>query len=491
MPSAAPILISACIAVALAAADLTAVSTLLPQIIIDLDVPLPEGLNDAAWVVSAYLIGNIVTLPISGRLADRLDRRPVFSVCLALFVLGSISSALAPTLGWLIAARALQALGAGALLPVTMALATDLLPPSRWAIAFGIIGAVDTAGWAVGPLYGAYFVRYLDWRWLFWINVPLALLVGGVTWCLLAPLRVPRSTRPIGLPSVLVFTAGLIALNWGLSRLGVSATAGVDLGRATLAVGAALPWLLGGVGLLGGVVLIERRSSAPLLQRGWLGQRTVVTASISNVIFGMMLVVATVNVPLFVNAVAGRQSDSIERAVRDAALESGLVLAAMTLVMTLCAPLGGWLATRLSFRSITTVGALACGAGFLLMRGWIPQTTLPTMFGHLALVGVGFGLLIAPIATALIQAAPAHERGLASSLVLLLRLSGMSLGLSALTAWSLTRFRVLAAPYSIGELPQVIDQLTAQVLAGSFGLAAVLAFIVLLVNLLGGNSNHV
>lgn len=494
-PHALAILSSACIAVALAAADLTAVSTLLPKIIFDLEVPLPDGLSDAAWIVSAYLIGSIVVLPISGRLSDRLQRRPVFAACLAIFAIGSIGSALAPNLGFLIAARAVQALGAGAMVPVTMALATDLLPSRQWPLAFGLIGAIDTAGWAIGPLYGALFVRYLEWRWLFWINLPLALVIGVLTWRMLRGLRRPDSTAPIGWPGALVFTGALIALNWGLSQLGESANTGAlpfdAAGGAGLPLRQALPWLGGGVVLLVIFGLLERRSSAPLLQWSWLARRPIVAASAANLLFGMLLIVASVNVPLFINTVTGQQSDSIDQFVRDAALRSGLVLGAMTLLMTICAPLGGWLAARIDTRAVISGGALAAGAGFWLMRGWTPDTVLPTMLGHLALVGLGFGLLIAPIAAIVINAAPDQERGLASSLVLLVRLSGMSLGLSALTAWSLTRFRTLATPYSLTELPQIIDRLTSQVLAGSFGLAALLALIIVVATIFGGTTHHV
>lgn len=494
-PHALAILASASVAVALAAADLTAVSTLLPRIIFDLEVPLPDGLSDAAWIVSAYLIGSIVTLPLSGRLSDRLDRRPVFAACLLVFLLGSIGSALASSLGLLIAARAVQALGAGAMVPVTMALATDLLPARQWPVAFGLIGAVDTAGWAIGPLYGALFVRYLDWRWLFWINVPLTIVIGLLTWRMLAGLRGPQQAQPIDWPGALVFTAGLIAVNWGLSQLGESANSGAlsfdTTGAQALPLRQALPWLGGGAALLVIFGLLERRSPAPLLQWSWLARRPVVAASVCNLLFGMLLIVASVNVPLFVNTVTGQQSASIDQFVRDAALRSGLVLGAMTLVMTVCAPLGGWLAARLGMRPLISGGALASAAGFALMRGWVPETTLPTMLAHLALVGLGFGLLIAPIAAIVINAAPAHERGLASSLVLLVRLSGMSLGLSALTAWSLIHFRALATPYSITELPQIIDRLTSQVLAGSFGLAAILALLVVLTTFLGGTTHHV
>lgn len=483
------ILASACVTVALAAADLTAVSTLLPRMIFDLEVPLPDGLSDAAWIVSAYLIGSIVTLPLSGRLSDRLQRRPVFVACLAIFALGSIGSALAGSLGALIAARAVQALGAGAMVPVTMALATDLLPQRRWALAFGIIGAVDTAGWAIGPLYGALFVQYFDWRALFWINVPLAIVIGGLTWHMLRGLHTPGEAQPIDWPGALLFTAGLIALNLGLSRLGESASAGVAIAEQRLPIVEALPWIIGGVALFGVFGVLERRSRAPLFGWRWLGNRPVIVASLVNLLFGMLLIVATVNVPLFINTTSPQGDLSLEQYVRDAALRSGLVLGAMTLLMTLCSPVGGAIATRLGARLPIAVGAVSCAIGFVLMRGWTPGTPTTTMLLHLAIVGLGFGLMIAPIAALVVEAAPAAERGFASSLVLLVRLSGMSLGLSALTAWSLTRFRALAAPYSLSELPSLIDRLTAQVLAGSFGLAAVIALVVIVVSLVGGRTS--
>lgn len=483
-------LIAACVAVALAAADLTAVSTLLPKIIVDLEVPLPDGLNDAAWVVSAYLIGSIVTLPLSGRLSDRWARRPVFAGCLAIFALGSIGAALAPTLGVLIIARAVQALGAGAMVPVTMALATDLLPQRHWAPAFGIIGAVDTAGWAIGPLYGAFFVQLWDWRAVFWINAPLAALIAIVTWRTLRDLRPSAATQPIDWPGVLVFTVGLIALNWGLSRLGESTNAGVGLAQQSLPLAQAAPWLFGSLGLFGVFAWLERRSAAPFLRARWLARKSVLAASLANIIFGMLLVITTVNVPLFINATTPQNSLSLDEFVRATARTSGFMLGAMTALMTLFSPLGGWLASRVGSRLIITAGAIASAAGFWLMRGWTPETARWLMASQLALVGLGFGLLIAPIAAIIIRAAPPSERGLASSLVLLIRLSGMSIGLSALTAWSLSRFRAIAAPYSITELPQVIDRITAQVLAGSFGLALVLAFLVVCITLLGGTTDH-
>lgn len=480
----------ACLAVALAAADLTAVSTLLPRIIFDLEIPLPDGLTDAAWIVSAYLIGSSVTLPLSGRLSDRFARGPVFLLCLALFALGSIGAALATNLPVLIAARAVQALGAGAMVPVTMALATDLLPPRQWTFAFGVIGAVDTAGWAIGPVYGAFFVQFWDWRALFWINVPLALVIAGATWRVLRGLGASAAPQPIDWRSATVLTAGLIAVNWGLSRLGESANAGVSVAEQRLPVAAAAPWLIAGAALLGVFTALERRSPAPLIGGRWVAQTSVIAAGVANLIFGVLLVIATVNVPLFVNATMPQGGLELEEFVQAAARLSGFLLGAMTLLMTACSLLGGWLAPRLGARAVLGAGAAASAVGFWLMRGWTIGTPAWSMALHLALVGVGLGLLIAPLATMVVNAAPATERGLASSLVLLARLSGMSIGLSALTAWSLTRFRALAAPYSIVELPTVIDRLTAQVLAGSFGVALALAGVVGIVVFVGGTTDH-
>lgn len=485
------ILASACVAVALAAADLTAVATLLPRMIVDLDVPLPDGLSDAAWVVSAYLLGNIVTLPISGRLSDWFSRRAVFVACLAIFAIGSLGSALASSLATLIAARTVQALGAGAMVPVAMALATDVLPRARWPLAFGIVGAVDTAGWAIGPPVGALFVRWLDWRALFSINIPLAIVIALVIWRGLRDVRGETTARPVDWIGMALLSSALIALNLGLSQLGEGSSSGTSFVRQRLPLWAALPWFLGGVGLLIAFGWQQRRAPVPLIGWTWIARRPVVIAAITNLLFGVLLIVATVNVPLFVNAVAPATSNDADVIVRDAAVQSGVVLAAMTLLMTLCAPIGGWLTARLRALPIAFVGALIAAGGLWLMRGWSPTTTQPTMLLHLAPLGVGFGLVIAPAAAVIVDAAPADERGVAASFVLLLRLSGMSLGLSALTAWSLLRFRALAAPYSILELPSVIAPLTAEVLAGSFGLAAGLALVVVVVNLLGGTSDHV
>ncbi len=473
-------LIWAGLGVLLAAADLTALAALLPQITVDLNVPLPGGLSDVAWVVSAYLIGNIVALPITGRLADRVPRRLVYVAALLIFVVGSVGSALAPTVWLLVAARAVQAVGAGALVPITMALATDVLPRARWALAFGVISAVDTAGWALGPLYGAAFVRWLDWRWLFWINVPLGLLAAAGGWWGLRHLPTARSGRRIDWLGAALLTAALTALNIGLSKLGGGATGGIsfEVQQPGIDWAAALPWLAGGLLALGLFVASQVRRPTPLINLTWLRQPAVAAAGLINLLFGALLIVATVNVPLFTNAAADR-GGAVAATLQDAALRSGLALMAMTGLMALCAPLGGALAARVGARAVVLAGAALSAAGFALLRTWQISTTLPVMAAELALLGVGFGLLLAPPAAAVVGAAPADERGVAASLVLLLRLSGMSLGLSALTAWSLAAFDARSAALTFQELTaERVQGITVAVLHTTFGAAAVAALVI-------------
>src|SRR5439155_125230 len=188
-----PVLAAALAAVLIAALDLTVIATLLPKVVFDLGINAAE-IDRYAWIVSGYLLAYLVTIPVMGRVSDLAGRRPVFFVALGLFALGSVWCVLARGLVPLIAARMLQGFGGGALVPVTLALAADLLPPRRRAAAVGAIGAADTLGWVLGPLWGAGVTGLFGglrlggvagWRWVFALNVPLALAVTLVllaTW---------------------------------------------------------------------------------------------------------------------------------------------------------------------------------------------------------------------------------------------------------------------------------------------------------------------
>src|SRR4029077_16083715 len=171
-------LVVACAAVLLAAADTYVVVLALPSIMRDVGLGLDQ-LQEAAPIVSGFLCGYVVVLPLPGRLSDRYGRRPGLLRCLAVFALGSVVTASAHTLGVVVAGRTLQGLGGGGLVPVTLALVADTWPRERRALPLGVIGAVQELGSVIGPLYGAAIVAVSGWRTIFWVNLPVAFLLGA------------------------------------------------------------------------------------------------------------------------------------------------------------------------------------------------------------------------------------------------------------------------------------------------------------------------
>jgi EmrB/QacA subfamily drug resistance transporter len=483
----------------IAADDLTVVSTMLPQMIFDFGIPVPSGLDDAAWIVSAYLIAYLVTMPFMGRVSDIYGRRFVYVASLLLFAVGSLFVPLVSTLSLLIAARAIQALGGGAIVPVAMAVVGDVFPANRRAFAIGLLGAIDTAGWIWGPMYGALLVRYgpvvgswlaglspllspvagWGWQWQFYINVPVSLLAALLAGWALGGLRSPQANRSLDWAGAALLTAALVAVNVGLSKSGGQAAVAptFDFSRAEPSgLGRTLPWFAGGLLALGAFVWAEGRTAHPIIDLRMFRLRNFTLACLVNFTVGFVLIVAMVDVPLFVNSVLA-QGGSLDELLRSAALESGQVLTALTVSMAVASVIGGWLCGRFGYRLPAVAGLLMTAAAFALMSTWGPDESRWRMALHLALGGFGFGLVTSPVGTATIDAVSPDLRGVASGLVLILRLMGMSVGLSALTAWGLHQFEVLSLPYSITELGQFIVSITARVLDEMFLAAAVVTLL--------------
>lgn len=453
----------------IAADDLTVVSTLLPQMIIDFEIPVPAGLDDASWIVSAYLIAYIGTMPFMGRVSDIYGRGKVYISCLVLFALSSAVVPLTKSLPWLIFFRAIQAIGGGAMVPVAMAIIGDVFSNEHRPIAMGTLVAIDTSGWIFGPLYGAFLVRYLDWKWQFYINVPASMLAAVGAYWALKDLPQPKKKTSLDLSGAFLFTAGLVALNLALSYLGGNAATGpsFDFDAPPPTTRFVLP-LLGLAALLLGVfVFLERRTSYPLINLKMLKRPNFSQACVINFLVGIALIIAMVNVPLFVNTIMA-EGNTMEEILRLAAIRSGQILAIMTGTMSVASLGGGWMCKKFGYRVPVVVGLIAAGVGFFLMGGWSPHVNVREMALHLALAGLGFGLVTSPLSTAIVETVEETQRGVASGLVVILRLIGMSVGLSLLTAWELRRFEQLSSPYSLAELNNIIYDLTAQVLNETF-----------------------
>lgn len=516
-PSPKLILAVVAFGVFIAADDLTVVSTMLRQIIFDLEIPLPDELNRAAWIVNAYLIAYVVVMPFVGRLSDILGRRAVFIGSLVLFLAGSIWVPLAASLESFIAGRVITAVGGGAMVPVAMAVIGDVYPAQKRATALGTLGAVDTAGWVWGPLYGAFLIRFLSWQWQFYLNIPLAILGIALAWWALADLPKPQSRERIDWLGTAVLTISLLTLNIALLSGGDLQTASsltsfeqpTETNTAVYYIIAAISFLLFLLieywlgkrhqqktinreqltGNEGQYSVLSPQSSSlfidapPLIDLRLFRQRNFTPAVLINFFVGSILIIAMVNVPLVVNV--------LEFDVQTAALISGFLLSGMTLSMAIFSYVGGQQTEQRSYRPVTAVGLAFCVIGFGLMGWtWAVDSAYAQMAWQLVLLGIGFGLVIAPIGTAVINAAPESQRGIAASLVIVLRLMGMSVGLAALTAWGLGRFNTLRTQITLPDLPlsdpayqqaltDALTKLTVDILTGTFVVSAIIAILAL------------
>lgn len=434
------------LAVLIGALDLTVIATILPRIVSDLRINTVD-IDRYVWVVNGYLLAYIVAIPIMGRVSDILGRRSAFLISLAVFIAGSVWCASANDLTSLIAGRAVQGAGGGALLPVTMALVGDVVPPAGRLAALGIVGAVDTLGWVLGPLWGAAIVGLFadgttPWRWVFYVNIPLGILaaVAIVVLGRRGPgQRQPTVSRRIDLLGTLLLTATLVLLNLALSS---GSELGQSAGSRSRALGGTanplsrylLPMLLGG--LICAVVFIawERRARFPILPLDLFRDRRFTAAIVANFLTGVALIVAMVNVPIVIALLVDEGAVSVTSAV---------MLAPFTVLMAALSYTGGVIARRRGETWTAAMGLVLVAIGYGLLwlglRGGDYQWMLP----GLALAGAGFGLVIAPIGATVLDAVPATDRGIAAGLTLVFRLLGMTIGISTLTSIGIHRLQTL------------------------------------------------
>ncbi|HEX8681522.1 MAG TPA: MFS transporter [Ardenticatenaceae bacterium] len=430
------------LAVFVAALDLTVTAAVLPQLIVDFRVPLPGGLADAAWIVNGYLIAYVVTMPLMGRVSDLVGRRPVFLVSLALFVLGSVWAASVNSLWPMVAARVVQALGGGAMVPVALAAVSDALPERQRPLALGLIAAVDTAGWVAGPSYGAWLTTWLGWRWVFWLNVPVGILAAVLVWVALP--RGARREHRMDWAGGALFTLFLLAFTMALY---VGAPAGAEGGALLSSTNAPQLsrwlWPLLGTAIVALLLFIfrERRAAEPLFDLRLLSGRTFAAANAVSLLTGAILMAVMVEVPVLMQAV----STSIEAATAT----SGRLLAVFAGGMVLGALVAGPVLRRVSARWVTLAGLLVMIAGLWQMAQWEQGMTPTALMGPLGLAGLGLGLVTTPLASAVLERVAEAERGIASSLLLVARLLGMTLGLSVLVTWALRRFTALVSQVDI------------------------------------------
>ncbi len=400
----------------IAADDQTVIVTVLPEIMLDLKVQINE-LDRASWTITGYLLGYVAAMPLIGRISDVWGHRNLYVASMLLFMAGSVFAALTTSITWLIAARVIQAIGAGALVPISIAIVGDLFPPQHRGVPLGVLGASAEAGGVIGPLWGGLIARFLDWPWVFWINIPLGVLVLVPVLVLLRPSR--RFPTRIDYVGGGLLAASLSTLTLALARIdSFDMLFGVYVVAATATFGLFL--------------LRQRLVEEPLLPTSMFRVGAFAAANATHLLLGGSLIIGMVTVPLMANTVLGLT-----------ALDGGLMLMRMTVAIPVGAVLGGFACRWIDVRAPSVVGLILIAIGFGLMSTWGLDVADPWMTLHLATSGFGFGLLIAPIALVATNAISESVRGAAAGVVTAMRIIGMTLGLAALTAWGTGRFQEL------------------------------------------------
>jgi EmrB/QacA subfamily drug resistance transporter len=368
--------------------DNLVVTTALPVIREDLHASI-EGLE---WTVNAYTLTFAVLLLTGAALGDRFGRRRMFALGLGIFTLASAAAALAPSMGVLVAARAVQGAGGAIVMPLTLTILSAAVPAAKRGVALGAWGGIGGLAVALGPLVGGAVVSGLSWQWIFWINVPVGIVLIPLALRRLDETHGP-STR-LDLPGVGLVSAGLFGIVWGLVRGNGQGWTSPEI-VFSLAAGAVL---------LVAFVLWELRTDAPMLPMRFFRNRTFAMTNLASLLmffgmFGSIFLLAQ-----FFQTVQGYSP-----------FGSGLRILPWTAMPIFIAPIAGALSDRIGGRRIIATGLVLQAIGL----GWIAAVSTPTtpyadLIAPFVLSGVGMALFFAPVANVVLSAVRREEEGQAS-----------------------------------------------------------------------------
>ncbi|WP_232535079.1 MDR family MFS transporter [Nocardia terpenica] len=399
-----PILIALMLATSLIALDSTIIATAVLTITDSLG-----GFAQFPWLFSIYLLAQAVTVPIYGKLADTFGRKPVMQFGIAVFALGSLLCGVATNMFALIIFRAVQGIGAGAVMPMSMTIAGDIYTVEERAKVQGYLASVWAISSVLGPLLGGLFSEYLTWRWIFFVNIPLSVLAA---WMLA---RTFRETAPRRRHTIDYLGAALLGLGAGAVIL------------ALLEGGHSWAWgSAPGVGLFAGGALaivvfafVERRATNPILPLWIFSRRVIVASSLISLLVGAVMFGLTTYVPTFTQGVLGT-----------GALVAGLTVGALTIGWPIAASQSGKVYLRIGFRFTGMIGssiATLGGAGMLLLtdRSSLWQVALGCF-----VIGGGLGLIASPTLIAAQASVDWAERGVVTSANMFARSIGSAVGVA-------------------------------------------------------------
>jgi EmrB/QacA subfamily drug resistance transporter len=410
----------------LGALEATVVSTAMPTVIATLG-----GLAHYSWVFAAYLLTSTASVPIWGRLSDLYGRRRLYLIGIGVFLVGSALSGLAGSMLQLIVFRAVQGLGAGAVIPLSMTIIGELYALEERARTQALFSGMWGLASIAGPLVGGYITDTLSWRWVFFLNLPFGALAAAVI-----ALAYPSSGRPV---AVQVDWPGAALLFGGTTALLVA------LGGTSQSVAS---WLLVTAGLLAAFVLVERRTEHPILPLD-LFRHAIVSRSLVVVFMtGMAMFGAIAFVPLFVQGVMG-----------GTATQAGQVLTPLFLGWVTMSTAAARLTVRIGYRPVTIAGNALLTAGFIALVMIDQDATRTAVFFAVFVLGCGMGLSMLALLLAVQHGVDRSQLGLATSLNQFSRSVGAAIGVAAMGAILARSLSGLALPGAGQGIPSAVIQL--------------------------------
>jgi len=421
----------------LASLDQTIVATALPTIVSDLG-----GLDQLSWVVTAYLLGATVTMPLWGRASDLYGRKTLFIAAIGVFLAGSALSGAAQSLGELIAFRALQGTGAGGLMTLAMAIVGEIVSPRERGRYQGYIQMVFVVASVAGPLLGGAFVDHLSWRWVFYVNLP----IGAAALALIATalnLPVVRSHARIDYAGAALLAAAvscaLLVTTWGGRQYAWDSAQVVGLGVAGLA-------------LLAAFVAQERRAAEPVLPLRLFRERVFDVVSAVLFLTTLAFFAVIVFMPVFLQVVTGAS-----------ATESGLLLLPLLLAATTSTAVSGRVISRTGrYKVFPACGLALMAVGLALLSRMSAGTSQATASALLVVFGLGFGMVSQVLTVAIQNAVDRRDLGIATASANLFRSLGGSVGVAIFGAIFAARLDVwLPRALPSGAGPVDADRLQA------------------------------
>ncbi|ETT67727.1 MFS transporter [Paenibacillus odorifer] len=373
-----------------------------------------QGMQWLSWIFTSYLLAMAITTPIFGKISDLFGRKPVFMWGAAVFLLGSLLCGISQSMEQLILFRAIQGIGAGALIPMTFTIIGDIYSIEERAKTQGLLSSVWGISSLVGPLLGGYVVDYLSWRWVFVFNLPFGLLAMVFIARYLKEEKVRRKAQ-IDVAGVLLFAAGMGALLFSLSTGGQNLEWTSPLLIATLSVAVILLVLF---------FFVERRAPEPMLPLGLFSNRNIAVSTGANLLVSTLIIGLSTYVPLWVQGVSGKS-----------AAISGLLLAPMSVGWMFGSIAGGRMILKAGSRRTAMLGLIMIAAGAIGLAFLTGESSQLLLLCLMLVCGVGFGYS-STVFTIIAQSSVAYEqRGASTALNAFTRSLGQTVGVAIFGSW--------------------------------------------------------